>query len=174
MILFKSANKQSRTCVGKDQSCSAIGQNIFQHHVNSGSSINITHKEFPTTQIGIWLDFQLNLDMNCTALIKKTLFPFYIFHAYFWEGSDLLNAVQKPRIRETPTTGVRTRGKPVPHLKPVPSRTKRFEKSSIPSMTKLLTWHPPLKYTALDLAWVPTTILCNMFLHVRRPICVDY
>ena len=44
---------------------------------------------------------------------------------------------------ETRATGARTRGNPAPRLKPVPSRTKIFEKSNSPFMTKLLPWHPP-------------------------------
>ena len=49
--------------------------------------------------------------------------------------------------------GYQTRNrKIVPLLKPVQCRTKRYEKSSIPFMTKLLSWHPPLVYTPLDLA----------------------
>ena len=46
----------------------------------------------------------------------------------------------------------RTRWKPTAALKPVPCRTQRYKKSSLPLITKLLTWHPPLTYTALDLA----------------------
>ena len=55
-------------------------------------------------------------------------------------------------VSEARTTGARTRGNPIPLLKPVPCRTKRYERSSIPLMTKLLSWHPPLKYPGLDLA----------------------
>ena len=47
--------------------------------------------------------------------------------------------------------GVRTRVKPAPLLKPVPCRTARFERSSIPVTTKLLSWHPPLRHIAMDL-----------------------
>ena len=47
--------------------------------------------------------------------------------------------------------GVRTRGKPVPRLRPVPCRTARYQRSSLPVMTKLLSWHPPLRHTAMDL-----------------------
>jgi hypothetical protein len=46
----------------------------------------------------------------------------------------------------------RTRGKPTARLKPVTCRTQRYKRSSLPLITKLLTWHPPLRYTALDLA----------------------
>ena len=53
---------------------------------------------------------------------------------------------------EARTAGARTRGNPIPLLKPVPCRTKRYEHSSIPLMTKLLNWHPPLQYPALELA----------------------
>ena len=52
---------------------------------------------------------------------------------------------------ETREEGVRTRGKPVPLLKPVPCRTARYQRSSLPAMTKLLSWHPPLRHTAMDL-----------------------
>ena len=38
---------------------------------------------------------------------------------------------------------------PPPLLKPVPCRTQRYSRSSLPLMTRLLSWHPPLRYTAL-------------------------
>ena len=53
---------------------------------------------------------------------------------------------------EARTVGARTRGKPIPRLKPVPCKTQRYQRSSIPLMTKLLSWHPPLRYFGLDLA----------------------
>ena len=56
-------------------------------------------------------------------------------------------------VSQERTTGLKTRGKPIPLLKPVPCRTKRYERSSIPLKTKLLSWHPPLQYPGLDLAW---------------------
>lgn len=46
----------------------------------------------------------------------------------------------------------RTRWKPKAGLKPVNCRTQRYQRSSLPLMTRLLSWHPPLRYTALDLA----------------------
>ena len=55
----------------------------------------------------------------------------------------------------------RTRWKPTAALKPVPCRTQRYKKSSLPLITKLLTWHPPLTYTALDLAWISLLLLCT-------------
>ena len=55
-------------------------------------------------------------------------------------------------VSQERTTGLKTRGKPIPLLKPVPCRTKRYERSSIPLMPKLLSWHPPLQYPGLDLA----------------------
>ena len=48
--------------------------------------------------------------------------------------------------------GMITRGKPLPLFKPVTCRTQRYQRSSLPFMTKLLSWHPPLRYAALDLA----------------------
>ena len=53
---------------------------------------------------------------------------------------------------EARNIGAITREKPIPRLRPIPCRTQRYERSSLPLMTKLLCWHPPLKYTALDLA----------------------
>ena len=41
-----------------------------------------------------------------------------------------------------------------PLLKPVQCRTQRFERSPIPVMTRLLSWHPPLPYTPPNLAWI--------------------
>lgn len=48
--------------------------------------------------------------------------------------------------------GMATRRRQGPILKPVQCRTQRYSRSSIPVMTKLLNWHPPLPYVALDLA----------------------
>ena len=51
-----------------------------------------------------------------------------------------------------PTTQSRTRDlKPSTLLEPVPCRTQRFERSSIPFITMLLTWHPPMTYKQLVL-----------------------
>ena len=50
------------------------------------------------------------------------------------------------------TGGMATRRRQAPLLKPVQCRTQRYSRSSIPVMTKLLNWHPPLRYVALDLA----------------------
>ena len=41
--------------------------------------------------------------------------------------------------------------KPLPVLKPVKCRTQRYEHSTIPFLTKLLGWHPPLVYNKLEL-----------------------
>ena len=53
---------------------------------------------------------------------------------------------------EERTSGMTTRGKPVPLLKPVTCRTQRYERSSLLFMTKMLSWHPPLRHISLDLA----------------------
>ena len=53
---------------------------------------------------------------------------------------------------KTDQTCTRLRWRPTAALKPVTCRTQRYERTSLPLMTKLLAWHPPLKYTALDLA----------------------
>ena len=47
---------------------------------------------------------------------------------------------------------MRTRRKAAPILEQVYCRTQRYQRSSLPFMTKLLSWHPPLRYVALDLA----------------------
>ena len=47
---------------------------------------------------------------------------------------------------------VATRRSQAPILKPVQCRTQRYSRSSIPVMTQILSWHPPLRYNALDLA----------------------
>ena len=39
-----------------------------------------------------------------------------------------------------------------PLLKPVTCRTQRYARSSLPVMTSILSWHPPLRYTPIDLA----------------------
>ena len=67
------------------------------------------------------------------------------------------NALSNPKYKkwfcasEEPEEGPRTR-QARPLLKPVPCRTQRFERSPIPVMTRLLSWHPPLVYTPLNLA----------------------
>ena len=53
---------------------------------------------------------------------------------------------------EDRTAGARTRGRPIPRLNPVACRTQRYKRSSLPLMTKLLSWHPPMRYFGLDLA----------------------
>ena len=54
---------------------------------------------------------------------------------------------------EEPVTGARTRQAGTkPLLKPVSCRTQRFERSPLPVMTRLLSWHPPLPYTPPHLA----------------------
>ena len=45
-----------------------------------------------------------------------------------------------------------TRRRQAPVLKPVQCRTQRYSRSSIPVMTRILSWHPPLQYVAPDLA----------------------
>ena len=58
---------------------------------------------------------------------------------------------EEPESR--PNTRQPRKSKPCPPLlKPVTCRTRRYTRSTIPLMTRLLTWHPPLKYTPLDLA----------------------
>ena len=49
-------------------------------------------------------------------------------------------------------TDSRTRWKRKASMKQVNCRTQRYKRLSLPLMTRLLSWHPPLKYTALDLA----------------------
>ena len=69
------------------------------------------------------------------------------------------NAQRNPKYKkwfsasEEPTEAARTRQAGArPLLKPVQCRTQRFERSPIPVMTRLLSWHPPLPYTPLHLA----------------------
>ena len=62
------------------------------------------------------------------------------FKTWFCEES------QQPPAREQ-----RNR-KPAPLLKPVTCRTQRYARSSLPVMTSILSWHPPLLYSPIDLA----------------------
>ena len=41
--------------------------------------------------------------------------------------------------------------RPLSVLKPVECRTQRYKHSTIPFLTKLLGWHPPLVYNKLEL-----------------------
>ena len=56
---------------------------------------------------------------------------------------------------EPPPTNIgprlRSGRKPVPRLKPIVCRTQRYENSSLPLMTKLLAWHPPMVYTPIHI-----------------------
>ena len=70
-----------------------------------------------------------------------------------------ISAFKNPKYKkwfcpaEEPVTGARTRQAGTkPLLKPVSCRTQRFERSPLPVMTRLLSWHPPLPYTPPHLA----------------------
>ena len=63
------------------------------------------------------------------------------FNTWFCKAAEQ----QVPPIREL-------RHKTVPLLKPVTCRTQRYARSSLPVMTRILSWHPPLLYTPIDLA----------------------
>ena len=65
------------------------------------------------------------------------------FKTWFCEADE---SIQQP-ARE------RRHKRAAPLLKPVPCRTQRYARSSIPVMTSILSWHPPLLYTPIDLAW---------------------
>ena len=58
---------------------------------------------------------------------------------------------KQDQAQTTPTRNTRS-VKNIPLLKPVPCRTQRYARSSLPVMTGLLSWHHPLPYTSLDLA----------------------
>ena len=69
------------------------------------------------------------------------------------------NAQKNPKYKkwfcasEEPADEARTRQAGTrPLLKPVQCRTQRYERSPLPVMTRLLSWHPPLPYTPLHLA----------------------
>ena len=64
----------------------------------------------------------------------------------------LANDKYRSWFAKTDQSSTRLRWRPTAALKPVTCRTQRYERSSLPLMTRLLAWHPPLKYTALDLA----------------------
>ena len=58
--------------------------------------------------------------------------------------------------------------KPAPILKTVTCRTQRYARLSLSVMTSLLSWHPPLRYTSLDLTLASSVYNC------RRLIILDY
>ena len=62
-------------------------------------------------------------------------------HKHWFVQSDMTQIEESRRRHQ----------KPVPSLKPVECRTQRYERSTIPFLTKLLGWHPPLVYTKLEL-----------------------
>ena len=51
--------------------------------------------------------------------------------------------------QSAPQTAMLTRNRQVPILKQVQCRTQRYAHSSIPIMTKILSWHPPMSYTPM-------------------------
>ena len=70
-------------------------------------------------------------------------------------------AYQNPRYKtwfcesdtqQPPVVETRSSHKSAPLLKPVTCRTQRYSRSSIPLMTSILAWHPPLRYRPIDLA----------------------
>ena len=50
-----------------------------------------------------------------------------------------------------PSTEMLTRNRKVPILKQVQCRTQKYAHSSIPVLTKILSWHPPMSYTPVHL-----------------------
>ena len=50
-----------------------------------------------------------------------------------------------------PKTEMLTRNRNVPILKQVQCRTQKYAHSSIPVLTKILSWHPPMSYTPVHL-----------------------
>ena len=50
-----------------------------------------------------------------------------------------------------PNTEMLTRNRNVPILKQVQCRTQKYAHSSIPVLTKILSWHPPMSYTPVHL-----------------------
>ena len=66
------------------------------------------------------------------------------FKSWFFEPEKTHNDTHE-KITRQPV-------KCTPLLQPVTCRTQRYARSSIPVMTQLLSWHPPLRYTPLDLA----------------------
>ena len=53
---------------------------------------------------------------------------------------------------QPPIIETRNGHKNTPLLKPVTCRTQRYARSSLPLMTSILAWHPPLRYSPLNLA----------------------
>ena len=53
----------------------------------------------------------------------------------------------KMEPQSEPKQHTRQKAKPLPLLKPVTCRTDRYARSSLPFITRLLSWHPPLVYT---------------------------
>ena len=52
--------------------------------------------------------------------------------------------------------------KPTRLLKPIPCRTQRYARSSLPYMTELLSWHPPLPAPDLKMRW-PSRVLFHVW-----------
>jgi hypothetical protein len=115
--------------------------NMLERVLKTGLHIIYQERYITFPQI-LKLANMLSLKTRRVALItsfSKKAFRHEKFKGWFSEGEDR-------------AVGARTRGRPIPHLKPVPCRTQRYKRSSLPLMTKLLSWHPPMRYFGLDLA----------------------
>ena len=89
--------------------------------------------------------------VQITKFCKKS-FKNPRFKTWFCEES------QQPPVRE------RSCKRAAPLLKPVTCRTQRYARSSLPVMTSILSWHPPLLYTPIDLAWASSNPCCSWLL----------
>ena len=91
-------------------------------------------------QLGNCLSLKERRIIQITKFSKKS-YKNSRFKTWFCEADEPQASVRNLRHK-----------RPVPLLKPVTCRTQRFARSSLPVVTSILSWHPPLLYTPIDLA----------------------
>ena len=57
--------------------------------------------------------------------------------------------------------------KPSGLMKQIPCRTQRYQRSSLPLMTKILAWHPPLPPPVLKLPWVYLSLIKKLIIVIQ-------
>ena len=105
------------------------------HIIFQENYINFKH----SLKLGNFLSLKERRVIQITNFSKKS-YQNSRFKTWFCEAEE------QPTIRDL------RKKKIAPRLKPVMCRTQRYARSSLPVMTSILSWHPPLRYTPIDLA----------------------
>ena len=111
------------------------------HIIFQEKYINFKH----ALKLGNFLSLKERRVIQITKFSKKS-YKNSRFKTWFCEAED------QPTVRDL------RKKKIAPLLKPVMCRTQRYARSSLPVMTSILSWHPPLRYTPIDLAWASSNL----------------